>query len=133
MNNQGKIKNLFIQGKTSDEIYAQIKQESNLTREDQTNALRSLINTIKKEFDKELKKEEKDDTTIIKNLEVKIKLLETENEQLKKDIDFIVRFHPFIQVIGEMETRDVAPMIDKKFLETLCNTLEEIKTRIEKI
>ena len=130
--NQGKIKTLLIQGKSIDEIFAQVKRESNLNRQDQMDALKKFIGVTKKEYDKEVRNEQNDDETIIKNLETKVKLLELENQQLKDDIIFIIEFYPLIEIIISMNPENVASIINKSTLETMNSKIIEIKSRIKK-
>jgi predicted RNase H-like nuclease (RuvC/YqgF family) len=133
MNNQGKIKNLLIQGKNIDEIFAQVKRESNLIRQDQFDAARNLIKNTKKEYDKELRNEQNDDSTIIRNLEAKVKELENENDQLKIDTKFLIEFYPLMEIIISMNPVDAASIINKDTLETMNKKINEIKLRIKPV
>lgn len=133
MSNPGKIKTLLIQGKSEDEIFQQIKQESNLIRQDQMNALRSFISLTKKEHEKDIKNEHTDDATVIKNLQIRVIQNENDIEKLKGYIEFLIRYYPLMESVTLMESEDIAPVIDKYVLVNMKNKLSEIKDIIKKV
>jgi len=133
MNNQGKIKNLLLQGKTPDEVLSQLKKEMNLNRPDQINALKDLIEKNVKEFKKEQKELEKDPETIIRTLEAKVNGLEIENKNLKDDIKFLLVYLPFLEAVIGISNEKLVPMLKKESVEKMIKRLEELKNRMKNV
>jgi len=133
MNNQGKIKNLLLQGKTPDEVLSQLKKEMNLNRPDQINALKDLIEKNVKEFKKEQKELEKDPETIIRTLEAKVNGLEIENKNLKDDIKFLLMYLPFLEAVIGISNEKLVPMLKKESVEKMIKRLEELKNRMKNV